>query len=148
MRPVNVIGSLDMATISIERNLDEAVSGDGQRVRAALSVLEAASAAGRAVASVFLLGFLVSLEEDDWEMRGEAVRALRFTPTRRCADLLFAELRRVKSNNTTWRYLDRIIDVLRHFPEEIVGAEFDRLAEDRSFSPRMRKKFQRDQDMW
>ena len=145
MAPVG-FGTIDLAKLRIEWNLDEAVSGDADRARGALRTIATVSSAGRRMAGVFLMGFLWSLESDDWEMRGEAVDALRFTPTSQCAALLFAELRRVKSTNTTRRYLDRIIDVLYSFPEKIVGAELDRLAEDRSFSPKMRRKFRRSQN--
>ena len=146
--PREFVGTIDMAKVRIEWNLDEAVSGDPQRVRSALRTISAAAAAGRRVGSVFLMGFLVNLAPDDWEMRSEAVEALRFTKTKQCAALLFAELRRVKSTNTTRRYLDKIIDALHYFPREIVGAELDQMAEDRTFSPKMRKKFQRDQEQW
>ncbi|HTP27987.1 MAG TPA: hypothetical protein VMK12_20325, partial [Anaeromyxobacteraceae bacterium] len=53
---------IDLAKVRIERNLDEALSGDAQRVRSALTVLKSVSCRGRQVAGVFLMGFLVNLE--------------------------------------------------------------------------------------
>ncbi len=61
--------------------------------------------------------------------------------TAECADALFSELLRVKSSNTTRKYLSTVIKVLSHFPNEIVQEGFQKLAKDRSFSHRMRKKF-------
>jgi hypothetical protein len=142
---------LDMGKISIERNLDNALSDEPDLVRNAINVIECASAHGRKMAGVFLMGLLVS-SDDNWTMKEAIVYALRFTKTKQCAALLCSELRRVKSNNTTRRYLGTIIKVLRYFPEEIIGPEFALLAEDRSFSPKMRKKFrleeEDDYDWW
>jgi hypothetical protein len=61
--------------------------------------------------------------------------------TRPCADLLFSELKRVKSSNTTRRYLTAVIEVLSLMPPELIQEGFETLAEDRSFSPKMRDKF-------
>jgi hypothetical protein len=75
--------------------------------------------------------------------------------TQPCADLLFGELKRVKSSNTTRRYLDAVIKVLSLMPPELVQARWETLAEDKSFSPKMRDKFRamlgnrfRDEDDW
>jgi hypothetical protein len=62
--------------------------------------------------------------------------------TRPCADLLFSELKRVKSSNTTRRYLGAVIKALSFMPSELIKEGFEKLAEDRSFSPKMRDKFQ------
>ena len=109
---------------------------------------------GRAEAGVFLLGLLVNCE-DNWERRIRIVEALRGIATRPCADLLFGELRRVKSSNTTRRYLGAVIEVLSLMPPELVRAGFEALADDKSFSPKMRDKFRavlgnrfRDEDDW
>ena len=106
-------------------------------------VLGTAVSNNRPEAGVFMMGFLVSLPEDDWEMRQAAVEGLRYLRTQRCAALLFSELERVKSSNTTRRYLDTIIQVLKGFPRELIFEKLKALAEDRSFSPKMRAKFER-----
>ena len=61
--------------------------------------------------------------------------------TKPCADLLFGELKRVKSSNTTRRYLGEVIKVLSSMPSELTEEGFEALAEDKSFSPKMRDKF-------
>jgi hypothetical protein len=61
--------------------------------------------------------------------------------TKPCADLLFGELKRVKSSNTTRRYLTTIIKVLASMPSELIQAGFESLAQDKSFSQKMRDKF-------
>ena len=61
--------------------------------------------------------------------------------TKPCADLLFSELKRVKSSNTTRRYLATVINVLSSMPSELIEDGFQTLAEDSSFSPKMRDKF-------
>jgi len=57
---------------------------------------------GRKEAGVFLMGLLAASEEN-WERRLPIVEALRNVQTDACARLLFAELRRVRSSNTTRR---------------------------------------------
>jgi len=61
--------------------------------------------AGREEAGVFLLGLLAA-SDDSWGRRLAIIEALRGVQTEACARLLFAELRQVKSSNTTRRYLD------------------------------------------
>ena len=50
-------------------------------------------------------------------------------------------MKRVKSSNTTRRYLGAVIKVLSDMPSELNEEGFRTLAEDRSFSPKMRDKF-------
>ena len=109
---------------------------------------------GRAEAGVFLFGLLVNCE-DNWEKRIKIVEAMKGIHTKACADLLFGELKRVKSSNTTRRYLATVIKVLSCMPSELIEEGFEALAEDRSFSPKMRDKFKavlgkrlRDEDDW
>ena len=45
------------------------------------------------------------------------------------------------SSNTTRRYLGAVIKVLSDMPSELIEEGFRTLAEDRSFSPKMRDKF-------
>ena len=95
---------------------------------------------GRKEAGVFLLGVLVNCE-DNWEKRIRIVEAMTGFHTKPCADLLFGELKRVKSSNTTRRYLGAVIKVLSLMPTELIERGFETLAEDRSLSPKMRDKF-------
>jgi hypothetical protein len=111
-----VVGTIDMRTVLLESTYQRAVGADRSEARMALRVISSSTTRGRPEASVFLMGFLVSLPPDDWEMRIEAVEALKYTRTERCAALLFSELRRVKGSNTTRSYLSAIMDVLDKLP--------------------------------
>ena len=96
---------------------------------------------GRREAGVFLLGLLLASEGDSLERRAIIVEALSSVRTKACADLLFGELRRVKSSNTTRRYLATVIKVLASMPRELILDGFAELAADKSFSQKMRDKF-------
>ncbi len=76
-----------------------------------------------------------------WDGKAIIVEALGSGRTEACADLLFAELRRVKSSNTTRRYLAAVIKVLASLPAELIQDGFAELAADKSFSQKMRDKF-------
>jgi hypothetical protein len=133
-------GYFDPAQFPIEGALKQALSDDDQEFRSALSMLSSMYDHGRAEAGVFLLGVLVNCE-DHWEKRIRIVEAMTGIHTKSCAELLLGELRRVKSSNTTRRYLGVVIKALSFMPSELIEEDFETLAEDRSFSPKMRDKF-------
>jgi hypothetical protein len=133
-------GSLDLTQFPLDSVLKQALSDDEQEFRTGLNLLMSMSGYGRTEAGVFLLGLLVSCD-DDWEKRIKIVEAMKGIQTKPCADLLFSELKRVKSSNTTRRYLTAVIEVLSLMPPELIQEGFETLAEDRSFSPKMRDKF-------
>jgi hypothetical protein len=134
-------GSLDLTRFPIDGVLKQALSNDDQEFRTGLNLLMSMSGYGRTEAGVFLMGLLV-VSDDDWEKRIKIVEALQGINTKPCADLLFGELRRVKNSNTTRRYLAAIIKVLAAMPTELTEAGFESLAQDKSFSQKMRDKFQ------
>jgi hypothetical protein len=147
-------GFFDPAQFPIDGVLKQALSDDDEPFRSGLNMLGSMYGHGRAEAGVFLLGLLVNCE-DNWERRIKIVEAMKGIDTKACADLLFGELRRVKSSNTTRRYLGAVIEVLSLMPPELVRAGFEALADDKSFSPKMRDKFRavlgyrlRDEDDW
>ena len=147
-------GFFDPARFPIDGVLKQACSDDDEQFRSGLTMLSSMHAHGRTEAGVFLLGLLINCG-DNWERRIRIVEALKGIDTRPCADLLFGELKRVKSSNTTRRYLDTVITVLALMPPELVQARFEELADDKSFSPKMRNKFRvvlghrfRDEDDW
>jgi len=148
-------GFVDPAKLPIERILKQALSDDRQEFRTGLHVLRSMYGSGRQEAGVFLLGLLVTCE-DNWERRIAIVEGLKGIHTKPCADLLFGELKRVKSSNTTRRYLMLVIKVLADMPSELVLPGFESLAEDKSFSHKMRQKFRAvlgdglfdDEDCW
>src|SRR5208337_4970512 len=90
-------GFLDPAQFPIDGVLKQALSDDAQQFRSGLNMLGSMYVHGRAEARVFLLGLLVNCE-DNWENRITIVEAMKFIHTKPCANLLFSELKRVKSS--------------------------------------------------
>ena len=133
-------GNLDLTRFPIDNILKQALSEDEQEFKTGLSVLSSMCGYGRTEAGVFLMGVLLNCD-DNWEKRICIIEAMRSIHTKPCADLLFNELKRVKSSNTTRRYLATVIKVLSTMPSELTEGGFESLAEDRSFSPKMRDKF-------
>jgi hypothetical protein len=133
-------GNLDLTRFPIDNILKQALSEDEQEFKTGLSVLSSMCGYGRTEAGVFLMGVLLNCD-DNWEKRITIVEAMRSIHTKPCADLLFNELKRIKSSNTTRRYLATVIKVLSSMPSELTEESFEALTEDRSFSPKMRDKF-------
>ena len=133
-------GYFDPAQFPIDSVLKQALSHDDQEFKTGLGMLKSMYGHGRIEAGVFLFGVLVNCE-DHWEKRIRIVEAMKGIHTKPCADLLFSELKRVKSSNTTRRYLATVIKVLSSMPSKLIEDGFQTLAEDRSFSPKMRDKF-------
>ena len=134
-------GYFDPAKFPIDGVLKQAMSDDPNEVRSGLTMLGSMYYHGRTEAGVFLLGLLLTCD-DTWDRRLAVVEALKVVETKSCADLLFGELKRVKSSNTTRRYLGAVIKALADMPSELVEDGFAELAADPSFSPKMRAKFQ------
>ncbi len=133
--------NLDLAKFPIDSILKQALSGDVDEFRSGVTLLRAMHSCGRDEAGIFLLGLFVACCEN-MERRHLIVEALQGVNTKACADLLFAELRRVKSSNTTRRYLAAVIEVLASMPPNLVQEGFTLLANDNSFSQKMRAKFE------
>lgn len=132
-------GYLDPSRLPLDPYLDQAVSEDEKKSRNGIGILSMMHGHGRREAGIFLVGLLVHAP-DDWEKRIRIVEALHEFKTEGCARVLFGELKRVKNSNTTRKYLDAVIKALSWFPPELVRARFEELAEDQSFSYRMREK--------
>jgi hypothetical protein len=133
-------GYFDPTQFPIDSVLKQALSDDHQQFRSGLSLLRSMVGYGRTEAGVFLFGLLVNCD-NNWEKRISIVEAMMGIHTKPCADLLFGELKRVKSSNTTRRYLAAVIKVLSSMPSKLIEEGFQTLAEDKSFSPKMRDKF-------
>lgn len=131
---------IDLTKFPLDDILRRAVGEKEEDFRGAVSILKTMQMQGRVEAGVFLLGLVVH-SGDNWQRRTKLVEALRGFDTRGCADFLFSELRRVKSNSTTRRYLAAVLEVLQQMPLELIQNEFVSLASDPAFSPRMRNKF-------
>ena len=130
----------DPAKFPIDGVLKQALSEDEREFHSGLTMLGSMYSHGREEAAIFLLGLLVTCR-DDWKRRTAIVDALRGVETASCANTLFNELKRVKSTNTTRRYLAAVINVLASMPLELVQSGFEALANDKSFSYKMRNKF-------
>ncbi len=133
-------GNFDLTRFPIDNVLKQALCEDDPEFKTGLNVLSSMCSYGRTEAGVFLMGVLLNCD-DNWEKRISIVEALKGLDSKPCADLLFSELKRVKSSNTTRRYLATVIEVLSSLPSELTEEGFRALAEDRSFSPKMRDKF-------
>ena len=134
-------GSLDLAKFPIDTVLTQALDADPGKFRSGVGLLRSMCGHGRREAGIFLRGLLLASEGENLERRAIIVEALRDVPTKPSADLLFAELRRVKSSNTTRRYLATVIKVLASMPAELIQDGFAELGADKSFSQKMRDKF-------
>jgi hypothetical protein len=132
-------GYFDFEKFPIDSVLRQAIDTDGQRFRTGCRVLGSMAAAGRVEAGVFLVG-LLRYYGADLDRLGEVVEQLRFFAHESSAGALLAELRRVKSSNTTRRYLDRVLRSLTYFPATLVEDRLRELAADPAFSPKMRAK--------
>jgi len=133
-------GYFDPGKFPIDSVLKQAISDDHKEFRSGLNLLCSMYGHGRTEAWIFLVGLLATCE-DNWDKRISIVEAMRGIDTKPCADLLFSELKRVKSSNTTRRYMETLIKVLSRMPLELVKEGFEALAEEKLFSPKMRDKF-------
>lgn len=131
---------MDLTKFPLDDILRRAVGENEEEFRGAWGIPETMQQLGRIEAGVFLLG-LLACSGDDWKRREEIVERLKGFNTEGCADFLFSELKRVKSNNTTRRYLDGILEVLAIMPLKMIQARFVWLADDTGLSQRMRSKF-------
>ena len=136
----------DPENCSIDPVAKVALSDNRQEYTWALSLLRNMYEFGRDEAGVFQIGLLMT-SGDNWEKRTAVVGMLCHVQTEACVDVLFGELRRVQSTNSTRRYLKELIAVLSEMPAKLVRSGFEALAEDKSFSHRMRAKFEQALDL-
>jgi hypothetical protein len=135
-------GSLDLKVFPIESVLLQAHDPNPSQFRTACSMLGSMAGAGRIEAGVHLLG-LLQFFQDDLVRLTEIVDNLRSFRTPESVRALVNELHRVESSNTTRRYLDSVLHSLSRFPRRLVEQPLLALAENRSFSPKMRAKIER-----
>src|SRR5271166_6293107 len=122
-------GNFDLTRFPIDNVLKQALSQDDQEFKTGLNVLSSMCGYGRTEAGVFLMGVLLNCD-DNWEKRITIFESMKFIKTKPCADVLFNELKRVKSSNTTRRYLGTVIKVLSAMPSELIEVGFRTLADD------------------
>jgi len=135
----------DPAKYPIDPVLKQTQSDDDQQFLTGCRLLGSMVTFGRAEAVVHLLG-LLRWYEDDYKRLTIVVEQLPNAKSKIAAEALANELRRVKSSNTTRRYLDTVITAMTRMPAPLAQPELDRLAADTSFSPKMRAKMRRAAD--
>ena len=131
----------DPENCPIDPVLKLALSDDPQEYKWALPLLRNMAEFKREEAAVFLIGLLMTCG-DHWEKRMAIVEMLHAVETDACVDVLLGELRRVKSTNSTRRYLQEVIDALSCLPSKLVRSKLEALAEDVSLTPWVRARLQ------
>jgi hypothetical protein len=133
-------GYLDVTTFPIDSVLDQTLRSESDRFRSGCSLLGTMAARGRLEAGVYLVGLLRYYASDLHRLE-MIVDQLALFPHVSCAQALLAEIRRVKSSNTTRRYLERVLRSLVRLPVDLIRSGLEDLASDTAFSPKMRAKF-------
>jgi hypothetical protein len=133
-------GYLDWTKFPIDSVLKQAISLTEQDFQSACRILTSMYSAGRFEAGIFLFGLLIH-NSDDIARKESIVEALGYIETKETTDLLFRELRRTVSSNSTRKYIDRILKSLKRFPLEFIEDGFEGLLKDDRWSYRMKKKF-------
>ncbi len=132
-------GYLDWTKFPIDSVLKQAISLTEQDFQSACRILTSMNSAGRFEAGIFLFGLIHN--SDDIARKESIVEALGYIKTKETTDLLFRELRRTVSSNSTRKYIDRILKSLKRFPLEFIEDGFEGLLKDDRWSYRMKKKF-------
>ena len=130
----------DPATYPLEKVVRKALSPEDRDFHTACQLLVARIEHARDEVIVVFLG-LLAIYSDNLERLTWIVHLLRIVPSEATTRRLFEELRRVKSNNTTRRYLSAVLDTLAEYPLSLTGDRFDELSEDPAFSQRRRAQF-------
>jgi hypothetical protein len=139
-RWITAEGTIDLAKLPIDGILKEAIDPEFERFRSACVLLGSMASAGRLEAGLYLIGLLACYESDLQKLEVIAGQLGHF-PHESSANALLAEIRRVRSSNTTRRYLGRVLQSLSVLPLQLVKSGLEVLAEDTSFSSTMRAKF-------
>jgi len=133
-------GTIDLAELPIDGILKQAIDPQFERFRSACVFLGSMVGAGRLEAGLYLIGLLGYYASDLQRLEVIAEQLGHF-PHESSANALLTEIRRIRSSNTTRRYLDRVLRSLAVLPLHLVKSGLEVLAEDTSFSPKMRVKF-------
>ena len=139
-RWITAEGTIDLAELPIDGILKQAIDPEFERFRSACELLGCMASAGRREAGLYLIGLLGCYPSDLQRLEVIAGQLGHFRHES-SANALLAEIRRVRSSNTTRRYLDRVLRSLAALPFYLVKSGLEGLAEDTSFSPKMRAKF-------
>src|SRR5262245_52403367 len=113
---------------------------DFERFRSGCTMLGSMANGGRMEAGLYRIGLLGYYDSDLQRLVVIAEQLAHFRH-QLSGNALLAEFRRVKSSNTTRRYLDQVARTLAVLPADLVDPGLLALAEDDSFSQKMRAKF-------
>ena len=133
-------GYVELSKYPINNPAKNSLSRDEQKFRNACRLLGSMAWQGSKEAAIFLFG-LISYYNNDIKKLEIIVENFRNFRTKECVSFLFGEIERVKSSNTTRKYINTIINTLRYFPTELVLGKFIEFSEKKKFSYRMRNKF-------
>jgi len=133
-------GHVDYSKYPIGHPAKDSLSRDEQKFRNACKLLGSMARAGSKEAAIFLFG-LISYYNSDIKKLEIIVENLGNFRTKECVSFLFGEIERVKSSNTTRIYINTIINMLYHFPSDLVLEKFIEFSKNKKFSYRMRNKF-------
>lgn len=133
-------GHLDLAKFPIGSTLNQAVGQDMAAFRSACVALTTMSAAGRQDAVVVLCG-LLAVYRHDLVRKEFVVTALGHTTTGIVAEILFDEIERTVSSNTTRRYIGAVLKALSFLPVALLRGRLDAMLADRKWSPKMKQHF-------
>lgn len=103
-------------------------------------MLGSMASAGRMEAGVFLYGLLTYCG-DDIAKKELVIKALGQVWTKQSAHLLFEELDKTESSNSTKGYINTILKALEEFPLELVEDGFKDLLSNSKWTHRMKRKF-------
>src|SRR5271167_3979631 len=101
-------GTIDLAELPIDNILKQAIDPEFERFRSACLLLGSMAGAGRLEAGLYLIGLLGWYASDLQRLEVIAEQLGHF-PHESSAKALLAEILRVRSSNTTRRYLDRVL---------------------------------------
>lgn len=135
-------GYLDLTKFPMDSILKQAVRDNEEELRSACQILDSMACAGRTEAGVFLYG-LLRFYGEDLVKKGFVVKALRDVHTAQTAEILFDELNRTESSNTTRVYINTILDSIERLPLEMVEDGLEKLQSDSRWSHKMKHKFKR-----
>ena len=138
-------GYLDFSKVSMDGILKQSLSPDITQFRSACQTLGTMQANGRAEAEVYLVGLFYRFRDDLMRL-ADIVEHL--PKDSRSVQMLIAELYRVKSSNSTRRYLTIVIKTLASYPRPLIEEDLERLSRDKTLSVRMRAKFEAYLDKW
>ena len=135
-------GYLDLTKFPMDSILTQAVGNKEEELRSACQILGSMAQEGRTEAAVFLYG-LVRFCDKDLVKKGFVIKALRDVPAPQTAEILFEELNRIESSNTTRIYINTILDTIKSLPLDLVERDLEKLKADSRWSYKMKEKFNR-----